>query len=263
MASAQVLDPPTMSTAHSSRSSLASIALRWMLANVLPQALLVAAAWAYLGVNGLTLAGLTAPGGLTKLPNPLWFIIATAALYVVMTVWTRGAIVRPLVPRFSILGWVPAALLSSVVMLAVTATGSLIGLAVSKGLAMSGSHAPTVPVPTGLAFAPFVLGIFIGAEFIGLIIGGLPGLIVGAGEALAACRGTRSKAAWILWTAAAWSMIATIITLHAFVPVFYPEVPSGVLIALAVATPILLGLAAALLTLPALAKLARQQAAAV
>jgi hypothetical protein len=128
---------------------------------------------------------------------------------------------------------------------------------------MSGSHAPTVPVPSGLALAPFVLGIFIGAEFIGLIIGGLPGLIVGAGEALAACRGTRSKAAWILWTAAAWSMIATIITLHAFVPVFYPEVPSGVLIALAVATPILLGLAAALLTLPALAKLARQQAAAV
>jgi hypothetical protein len=158
---------------------------------------------------------------------------------------------------------VPAALLSSVVMLAVTATGALIGLAVSKGLAMSGSHAPAVPMPTGLALAPFVLGIFVAAEFIGVILGGLPGLILGGGEALAGCRGTRSKGAWILWTAASWSMIATIITLHAFVVVFYPTVPSRVLIALAAATPILLGLVAALLMLPALAKLARQHAAAV
>jgi hypothetical protein len=262
MTSAQVLDATPMSATQSSRHALSSVALHWTLANVLPQALLVAASWAYFGMNGMTLAGLTTPDSYTALPDPFWLMIATAALYVVMTVWMRGAVVRPLVPRFSILGWVPAALLSSVVMLALTVTGSVIGLAVSKGLAMS-AHPVSVPVPTGLALAPFLLGLFIGAEFIGLILGGLPGLILGVGEALAACRGTRSKRAWILWTAAAWSMIATIITLHAFVIVFYPGLPPGALVALAAATPILLGLAAALLTLPAIAKLARLRAAAI
>jgi hypothetical protein len=260
MTSALVLDAAAMSTAHSSRRSLSSIAPRWILANVLPQALLVATAWAYLGMNDVSPTRLIGPD-MDKLAHLGWFAIATGAVYIVMTVWMRGGVVRPLVPRFSILGWMPAALLSSVVMLAVTATGALIGLAVSKGLAVSGTHAPPVPVPTGLALAPFVLGIFVAAEFIGVILGGLPGLILGAGEALAACRGTR-KGAWILWTAAAWSMIATIAALDAFVPVFYPGVPSGVLIALAAATPILLGLASALLTLPAIAKLARQHAAA-
>jgi hypothetical protein len=127
-------------------------------------------------------------------------------------------------------------------------------------LAISGGQ--PVPVPTGLAFAPFVVGIILGAEIIGLIVGGLPGLILGAGEALAACRATRSKGTWIIWSAAAWSMIVTIITLQAFLVVFYPATPAGPLNALAIAAPILLGVAAALMTLPALAKLARQHAAA-
>jgi hypothetical protein len=258
MTAAQVLDGSAMSMTQSTRPTLSSIAPRWILANVLPQVLLVAGSWAYLGMNGVTLTGLITPGGFAKLPHPVWFVIAAATLYVVMTVWLRGAVVRPLVPRFSILGWMPAAFLSGVLMLVLTVTACMVGLAVSKGLAMSGSHAPSVPVPTGLAFAPFVVGIILGAEIIGLILGGLPGLILGAGEALAACRGTRSKGTWIIWTAAAWSMIVTLITLHAFVVVFYPATPAGPLNALAIAAPILIGLAAALMTLPALAKLARQ-----
>jgi hypothetical protein len=260
MTAAQVLDGPTMSTTQSSRPALSSIAPRWILANTLPQVLLVAGSWAYLGMNGMTLAGLITPGGVAKLAHPIWFMIAAAALYVAMTAWMRGAVVRPLVPRFSILGWVPAAILSGALMLALTVTASLVGLAVSKGLAMSGAQ--PVPVPTGLAFAPFVVGIILAAEIVGLIVGGLPGLLLGAGEALAAGRATRSKGAWIIWTAAAWSMIVTIITLHAFLVVFYPATPAGLLNALAIAAPILLGLAAALMTLPALAKLARQHAAA-
>jgi hypothetical protein len=258
MTAAQVFDGPTMSMTQSARPTLSSIAPRWILANALPQVLLVAGSWAYLGMNGITLAVLFTPGGFAKLPHPAWFLIAAATLYVVMTVWLRGAVVRPLVPRFSILGWVPAAILSGALMLALTVTASLVGLAVSKGLALSGGHAPSVPVPSGLAFAPFVVGIILGAEIIGLIVGGLPGLLLGAGEALAACRATRSKGTWIIWTAAAWSTIVTIITLHAFLVVFFPATPAGALNALAVAAPILLGVAAALMTLPALAKLARQ-----
>jgi hypothetical protein len=256
MTSAQVLDGSTMSMTQSSRRALSSIAPRWILANTLPQVLLVAGSWTYLGMNGMTLPRLITLDGVPKLPHPSWFMIAAATLYVVMSVWMRGAVVRPLVPRFSILGWVPVAILSGALMLALTVTASLIGLAVSKGLAISGGQ--PVPVPTGLAFAPFVVGIILGAEIVGLIVGGLPGLILGAGEALAACRATRSKGTWIIWTAAAWSMIVTIITLHAFLVVFYPATPSGFLNALAIAAPILLGVAAALMTLPALAKLARQ-----
>ena len=104
-----------------------------------------------------------------------------------------------------------------------------------------------------------MLGNLIGAEFIGVIVGGLPGLIIGAGETLAAWRGTRRKIAWMLWTAAAWSAIAAIITLHAFTIVYFPDLPSGALAALAGATPILIGLASALLTLPAITKIVRQR----
>jgi hypothetical protein len=263
MTSAQILDATAMSANPSSRHALSTVAPRWILANVLPQALLVAALWAYFGMNGVTVAWLDAPDRFAKLPDSSWSMLAVVALYVVMTVWMRGAVVRPLVPRFSILGWVPAAILSSILMLALTVTGSVIGIAVAKGLAMAGSQAPSLSVPTGVALAPFLLGLFIGAEFVGVIVGGLPGLILGTGEALAACRGTNSKRAWILWTAAAWSMIVMIITLHAFAIVYYPGLPPGALVALAAATPILLGLAAALLTLPAMAKLARLHAAAV
>ena len=60
MTAAQVFDGPTMSMTQSSRPTLSSIAPRWILANALPQVLLVAGSWAYLGLNGMTLAGLIA-----------------------------------------------------------------------------------------------------------------------------------------------------------------------------------------------------------
>jgi hypothetical protein len=174
-----------------------------------------------------------------------------------MIVWMRGAVLRPLVPRFSILGWLPAALLSGAAMLLAAVVGGLVGIGMAKALTMAGTQLPASP--TGLALVPFVFGQLIGAEFVGLILGGLPGLILGTGEALAACRGTRRMATWILWTAAAWSAIVAILTLHALLMVFYPGWPPAALAALAGTTPILLGLAAALLTLPAIAKLVRQQ----
>src|SRR5262249_12793503 len=158
---------------------------------------------------------------------------------------------------FSWLAWLPAALLSGTVMLLVAVGGGLVGIAVAKGMALAGSDAPAAP--EGLALIPFIFGNLIGAEIIGVIVGGLPGLVLGAGEALAAWRGTRRKAAWMLWSAAAWSAIAAIVTLHALTTVFFPGLPSGALAALAGATPILIGLAAALFTLPAIAKAARQQ----
>jgi len=48
-------------------------------------------------------------------------------------------------------------------------------------------------------------------------------------------------------------------TLHALTIVYYPGMPSAALAAIAGATPILLGLAAALLTSPVIAKLVREQ----
>jgi len=63
----------------------------------------------------------------------------------------------------------------------------------------------------------------------------------------------------MLWTAAAWSAIAAIVTLHALTSVFFPGLPSGALAALAGAMPILIGLAAALLTLPAIANILKRR----
>jgi len=259
MTSAQVLEKPGVVMMSSTRVLRASVAPRWILANVLPQALLVAAAGTYLGVKGITFARLITRESAEKLGDPEFVAIAAAAvavIYLVMIVWMRGAVLRPLLPRFSWLAWPPAALLSGAAMLLAALTGGLAGIGVAKALAIAGSEAPSAP--TGLALAPFILGNIIGAEVLGLIVGGLPGLILGAGEALAAWRGTGRKAAWILWTAAAWSAIAAIITLHILTAVYYPGMPPGVLAVLAAATPILLGLAAALLTLPAIAKFVQQ-----
>jgi hypothetical protein len=244
-----------MSATQPSRYAFSSVAPRWILANVLPSALLVAAGWAYLGVSGVSLAGWINGGA--DPPRLVWSAIAMGALYLVASVWLRGAVLRPLVPRFTILGWVPTALLSGVVMLALTAAGSFVGLAVAKGLAVT--NADAVTVPTGLKLIPFVLGIILGTEILGLILGGLPGLIISAGEALVVGRAARSVWNWILWAAAAWSTVTTLVMLHAFLVVFDRSVPAGVLSALAVSAPIFLGLAAALVTLPAVARLARRR----
>jgi hypothetical protein len=238
--------------------SLSSIAVRWIAANVLPQALLVAAAELYLNRSGIEFAHLMARNSLDKLGNAGWALIAVISVYVVALVWMRGAVLRLLLPRFSWLGWIPVALVSGAGMLLVAVGGSLVGSAVAKGMALAGSDAPTAP--EGLALIPFIFGNVIAAEVIGVIVGGLPGLIIGAGETLAAWRGTGRKVAWMLWTAAAWSAIAAIVTLHALTTVFFPGLPSGALAALAGATPILIGLAAALLTLPAITKAVRQRA---
>jgi hypothetical protein len=133
----------------------------------------------------------------------------------------------------------------------------VVGLLVSKGLAISGGH--PVPVPEGLALAPFVLGIILGAEIIGIIVGGLPALIIGAVEALVLRRATRTMGIWILWTAAALSTVVTLIALHAFLVVLYPSLPSSALNVIALAMPVLLGIAVALVTLPAVAQLVRRQ----
>jgi len=260
MTSAQALERSALSPTHIIPNSLSSVAPRWILANVLPQAVLVAAAGVYLSVNGMTFVRLITKESLERPANAGWALLALAAVYLVMMVWMRGAVLRPLVPRFSLLAWLPVAVLSGAAMLLAAVGGGLTGIAVAKGMATATSAGPTAP--TGLGLVPFVFGEIIGAEFIGLIVGGLPGLIFGAGEALAAFKGPRRKAAWTLWTAGAWATIATIITLHALLIVTFPALPSGALAALAGATPILLGLAAALLTLPALAKLARQQSSA-
>jgi hypothetical protein len=257
MTSTLVVDKPVMSMTRSTPTPLSSVAPRWILANVLPQALLVMAAWLYLSVNGITFAQLITKNGLEKLAHAGWVLIAVAVLYLAMIVWMRGAVLRPLVPRFSILGWLPAALLSGAAMLLAAAGGGLVGIGMAKALAMAGTQAPASPA--GVALVPFIFGQLIGAELVGLILGGLPGLIFGAGEALAACRGTRRLAAWILWSAAAWSTVATVVTLHLLLIVFYPGLSPRVMAALAGATPILIGVAAALLTLPVLAKLARQR----
>jgi hypothetical protein len=257
MTSALVVDKPAVSVTQSTPTSLASVAPRWILANVLPQALLVLASGVYLGVKGMTFAQLVTKDGVEKLANAGWLLLAVALAYLAMIVWMRGAVLRPLVPRFSILGWLPAALLSGAAVLLTAVGGGLVGIGMAKALAMSGTQAPVSP--TGLALVPFVFGQIIGAELIGFILAGLPGLILGTGEALAACRGTRRMAAWILWSAAAWSTVATILMLHVLLMVFYPGWSPGALAVFAGATPILLGLASALLTLPAVAKLARQR----
>jgi hypothetical protein len=259
MTSAQIVERPAAAMAQSTPKSLSSVALRWILANVLPQALLVAATGLYLSANGITLAQLITKNSFERSANAGWAWIAVLVVYFVMIVWMRGAVLRPLVPRFSWLGWLPAAFFSGIAMLLAAVGGGLVGIAVAKGLAMSGSQTPSVP--TGLALAPFMLGNVIAAEVIGVIVGGLPGLILGTGEALAAFRATRRKASWILWSGAAWSAIAALLTLHALSVVYYPGMPSGALAALAGATPILIGLSAALLTLAPVAKLARQQTA--
>src|SRR5262249_2951717 len=112
MSSVQILEQPAVSMAQAVPRSLSSIAPRWILANVLPQALLVAAAAVYLSVNGISFAGLIARETLDKLDNAGWALIAVALAYPAMIVWMRGAVLRPLVPRFSVLGWVPAAFFS-------------------------------------------------------------------------------------------------------------------------------------------------------
>jgi hypothetical protein len=242
---------------RSATGSLSSVTLRWIAANVLPQALLVAAAGLYLNLSGIEFGRLIARDSLDKLGDPGWALIALIAVYLAAIVWMRGAVLRPLLPRFSWLGWLPAALLSGAVMLLVAVGGSLVGIAVAKGMAMAGSDAPSAPA--GLALIPFLFGNLIAAEVIGVVLGGVPGLIIGAGETLAAWRGTGRKIAWMLWTAAAWSAVAAIVTLHALMIVFYSGLPSKALAALAGATPILIGLAAALFTLPAIAKIVRQR----
>jgi hypothetical protein len=242
-------------TPRPSAQSLSSVGPRWVLANVLPQALAVAAAWAYLSANGVSLTELIGLRGLARLPHPAWLAIGTAVLYAVAAGWMRGAVLRPLVPRFSILGWSLATVLSSALMLALTVSGSLVGILVSKGLAISGGH--PVPIPEGAALAPFVLGIILAAEIIGILVGGLPGLIIGAVEALVLCRATRTVGQWILWTAVTWSTIVTIIALHVFLVVLYPSLSSGVLNVIALAIPVLFGIVVALATLPAVAKLVR------
>ena len=256
MTSVQALDKPAVPMPNSMPVSLSSLAPRWILANVLPQAVLVLAAAVYLSVNRISFAGLIARETLEKLDNTGWVLIVVAVVYLAMTVWLRGAVLRPLVPHFSLLGWLPASLLSGAAMLLAAVGGGLVGIGMAKALTLSGGYVS--PAPSGFALAPFVLGQIIAAEVIGFIIGGLPGLILGTAEALAACRGTRRTAAWILWTAAAWSAIAAIISLHVLLIVSFPAMPSAALAALAGATPILIGLAAALLTLPAVVKLARQ-----
>jgi len=257
MTSVQLVERPAVAMVQSAPTSLSSLALRWILANVLPQVLLVVAAGVLLSVTGITFAGLISPRTFEKLANAGWIAAAVAVIYLALSVLMRGAVLRPLVPRFSLLGWLPAALVSGAAMLLAAVGGGLVGFAVAKGLAMSGNYVS--PAPTGFALAPFVFGQIIAAEVIGLILGGFPGLVLGAGEALAACRGTRRTAAWILWTAAAWSTVATIIMFHVLLILAFPALPTAALGALAVATPILIGLAAALLTLPAVAKLARQR----
>jgi hypothetical protein len=259
MSSTHVLEGHAVSITPmpSARQSLSSVGPKWVLANALPQVLLVAVPWVYLNANGLNPVELMAPGGLTRLPHPVWLVIGTAGLYAAATGLMRGAVLRPLVPRFSILGWCLATILSSIVMLALTASASVVGLLVSKGLAISGGN--PVPIPEGWALAPFVLGIILGAEIIGIILGGLPALIIGAVEALVLCRATRTMGTWILWTAAALSTVVTIIALHAFLVVLYPGLPTSALSFIALAMPVLLGITAALVTLPAVAKLVRRK----
>jgi hypothetical protein len=257
MTSTQVLDKPAIFMPTSMPMSLSSIAPRWILANVLPQAVLVVAAAVYLRLNGVSFAGLITRGTLEKLENTGWILIVVAVVYLAMTVWMRGMVLRPLAPRFSVLGWLPAGLLSGAAMLLAAVAGGLVGIGMAKALAMSADYVS--PAPSGWALGPFVLGQIIGAEIVGLIVGGLPGLIFGTAEALAAYRGTRRTAAWILWTAAAWSAIAAIVTLHFLLIVSFPALPAAAMAALAGATPVLIGLAAALLTLPVIAKLAHQR----
>jgi hypothetical protein len=247
-----------MSTSQSSRRTLSSVAPYWILANVLPPALLAVAGWVYLSLNGLDLAGLFERGGFAKLPDRATFAIATAAVYVVASVGMRGAVLRPLVPRFSIVGWVAAALIPAVLMLALTAGGSVVALALAKGLAVSRNTA-TIPIPEGFALGPFVLGLILGTEVMGMIVGGLPGLALAAGEALVVGRATRSVWRWILWGAAAWTTVVTIVILHAFLAVFDRSVPVGLLNALGFTLPVILGIAVALITLPAVARLVSRQ----
>ena len=193
---------------------------------------------------------------LTGLPGPVW--LAIAAVYIVMMVWMRGAVLRPLVPRFSIPAWIAAAVLTSLIVLALTVSGSLIGIVVAKGLELSG-HAPEPP-PVGLPLPVFMLFAILGAEIIGGVLGVIPGLLIGAAEALVVGRSTRSVGPWILWTTGGWSMIFALIMLHIVAIVLYPSLSPNTLHVIAAVMPILFGIAAALGTLPAIAKLARRQA---
>jgi len=254
---AQAMNGSAMSTTQSGRRTFAAVAARWILANLLPQVLLVAAAGAYLGMNGFSLVAWINDGTFADRPDPLWFVIGTAVLYIVISISLRGAVLRPLVPRFTLLGWVPAALLTAALMLALTTAGSLIGLAIAKGLQVT--NAETIPVPGGLKLIPFAVGMILATEIMGLILGGLPGSIIAAGEALVVGRATRSVWKWILWSAAGWSTVMTFVLLHAFLVVFHRTVSPDLLRALAAAMPIILGLAAGLVTLPAVARLARRQ----
>ena len=247
-----------MSSTHVGQASLASIAIRWLSANVLPQAFLVAATWVYLSMQSTTLPALVVPGILVTLPHPYWLVVAAA--YVTMTMWMRGAVLRPLVPRFSIPGWIAVAILTGLVVLALTVSGSLIGVAVAKGLAASGRPPvwPLIKIPVAL----FVVGAVLGAEIMGAMLGSLPALVIGALESVVVGRSTKSIGAWIVGTVAAWSMIFALIVLHALLIVFYPRLSPNVLTAIAAPMPILFGLAAALGTLPVVARLARQRSGA-
>src|SRR5262249_183332 len=158
------LEQPAVSMAQAMPRSLSSIAPRWILANVLPQAVLVLAAAIYLKMTGMSFAGLIRPETLKTLNNTGWIFLPVPLVSLVISVWMRGAVLRPLVPRFSILGWIPAALFSGAAMLLAAVGGSLVGITLAKALAMSGNYMS--PVPSGFALVPFVFGLIIGAEII-------------------------------------------------------------------------------------------------
>jgi hypothetical protein len=102
-----------------------------------------------------------------------------------------------------------------------------------------------------------VLGAIVAGEIIGGVLGGIPGLLIGALEALVVGRSTRNIGPWIICTAGAWSMIFALVLLHLTLIVLYPRLLPNISNAIAASMPILFGIIAALGTLPAIAKLAR------
>ena len=134
------------------------------------------------------------PGYLFRLPNPYW--LGLAVPYVIMTVWLRGAVLRPLVPRFSIPGWLAAAGITSLIVLILTVGGSVIGVAVAKSIAASG-RVP-MPPPAGWPVPVFWVSVILAAEIMGAFLGSIPGLLIGVLEALIVGRSTRNMGPWIL-----------------------------------------------------------------
>lgn len=257
MTSTEVLRGPALSAAPtaSARGALFAIGLRWVLAHVLPQVLLIAMLWVYLDAAGASLADLR-PGALTRLPHPVWTAIGIAALYAAAMGFLRGAVLRPRVPRFSIPGWCLATIPFGIVMLALTVAGSMVGMLVAKGLVGPGGR-PALPPDT--PFALFLVGVVLVSEILGLVAGGVPGLVVGAVEALVFGRASRALGRWMIWTAAAWAGIMTIIVLEAFLVALFPGLSSAVLVAMAVSMPILFGVIVAVVTLPAVMKLVARE----